>query len=267
MIKDCFNLIAQNIKTYVYGLVDPRNNIVKYVGVTKNSINQRLNDHVRDSNNANIGNKHKNYWIQQLLDKELTPEIVILEECKNQDDAYKAEIWWIDFIGIENLTNVALGGDRPPSWKGRKHSEETKQKQSESIRAYYAKNDPPRKGKKAPRHEIEKARKTKIKNGTLHKNWTDCYTQDELNKIYQRRDTMQWRNNLKKHAKKRFSIPENNVMYGKNHRDDSKQLNRISNWMYHANKNDDWGLLFTLQEEYYAICGRYQEKYFSPINL
>lgn len=50
-------------RTYtVYALIDPRNNAVRYVGITEHSIKKRLTEHLI----GNDGNKTKIVWISEL---------------------------------------------------------------------------------------------------------------------------------------------------------------------------------------------------------
>jgi hypothetical protein len=61
--------------TYIYGLLDPEDLIIKYIGQTVNPI-ARLGQHLKD-NNWLISNKHD--WINKLLSKGTKPYILIFE--------------------------------------------------------------------------------------------------------------------------------------------------------------------------------------------
>ena len=91
----------------IYALKDPTDNLIKYVGVSKN-VDIRYKQHyyskdVRDNN----------LWIADLKSKNLKPELIILETLDSDDrnvalnrerfyiDQYKGTIWNIDGTGKE----------------------------------------------------------------------------------------------------------------------------------------------------------------------
>ena len=92
---------------YIYSLIDPRDNIVRYVGKSKN-IKMRLSYHTTPSKLKK--NTHKNNWIKQLLSLGLKPTIIILETVYKNIWKEK-EKYWINFFGRENLTNGTDGGE------------------------------------------------------------------------------------------------------------------------------------------------------------
>lgn len=115
--------------TYIYGLIDPITNELRYVGKTVN-INRRYKRHI---NEVNLHNSHKDRWIRKLLNNNHIPEIIVIDLVKTNEWQYW-EIFYIEyfkFLGC-NLTNGTKGGDEPPSTKGRKHSEISKLKMSEA---------------------------------------------------------------------------------------------------------------------------------------
>lgn len=101
---------------YIYKLIDPRNNEVRYVGKTIN-IKRRYKQHLYDKRKS-----HKASWVQSLRTLKLKPIIEILEICKN-DNWIEREIYWIN--QFNNLTNLKSGGG---SDYIRTTSEETKEK-------------------------------------------------------------------------------------------------------------------------------------------
>jgi group I intron endonuclease len=126
--------------SYIYGLVDPRTGIVRYVGSSVN-VEDRFKAHMKL---WNLKEKtHKNNWIKNLLSEELKPIVVILEEVIFEEWREK-EKFWISFFGRDNLTNGSDGGDGSP---GLICSEETKEKISKAN-----------KGKKRSDEEKEKMR-------------------------------------------------------------------------------------------------------------
>jgi len=90
----------------IYGLINPYQNELIYVGQAKN-IHKRYLQHCSISNN--IGNsKIKSFLYETIKDKKL-PKLVILEKTINLDDR---EMYWIKYyrnLGID-LANMNDGG-------------------------------------------------------------------------------------------------------------------------------------------------------------
>ena len=109
-----------------YILICPIENIVRYVGITYQTLEKRLNKHIRDKRNP-----RKYYWMKKLKKQNLKPEIKLV--CGNLTEAQvckseKELIALYRYLVGKRLLNIADGGDLPPSWKGKKHTEETKKK-------------------------------------------------------------------------------------------------------------------------------------------
>lgn len=119
---------------YIYGLIDPRTQLIRYVGKTNQALPSRLNSHIQDR-----GRCHRVNWISELRRLGLKPEIVLIERLEGNWPWQEAERYWIAY-GRANgwpLTNNTSGGDGvcdlPPetrermraTWLGRKHSPET----------------------------------------------------------------------------------------------------------------------------------------------
>lgn len=134
---------------YIYALIDPQTNQIRYVGKT-NNLKLRFRGHI---NEAKRGKRdHKNRWVASLLKKDFVPVVRVLEECG--DDWKEKETYWIAKLRSDgcNLTNSKLGGDgidpceesrrkmsdakkgKTPWNKGKKTSDESKRKQSEAAR-------------------------------------------------------------------------------------------------------------------------------------
>jgi hypothetical protein len=93
---------------YIYALIDPRDNEVRYVGKT-NDLYSRFFQHISPSSLKN--RTYKNNWIKSLLEKDLRPIISVLEKT-NQENWEEREICWIKHyrdLGTK-LTNIADGG-------------------------------------------------------------------------------------------------------------------------------------------------------------
>ena len=96
--------------SFIYGLVDPRTGLVRYVGKTKNGYKRAF---MHQLPSKLKGDKtYKANWIRELLGVGLTYEVRVLEEVV-EEDLCTAEITWITF-GLESgwpLTNLTRGGE------------------------------------------------------------------------------------------------------------------------------------------------------------
>ena len=103
---------------YIYGLIDPREELiienVRYVGKTKNNINRRLSQHVRDSKTG-IAPVHK--WIRKMKLDGHKPIYIIIEEC--DENTWKdGERKHIALLRKPNkLFNVKDGGEEAGNYK------------------------------------------------------------------------------------------------------------------------------------------------------
>jgi hypothetical protein len=94
-------------KIFIYGLVDPRTNAIRYVGKT-NNLKGRLDGHIKDRKS----NKEKGDWIDGLLEQGKKPKIKTLEVC-NSDNWVDREKYWIEHgykVGWD-LLNKTEGGE------------------------------------------------------------------------------------------------------------------------------------------------------------
>lgn len=115
---------------YVYGLLHPLTNELRYIGYSFNYI-ERYKEHLLPSNLK--GNTHKINWIKSLLQGGLKPDIIVLEELFSEKEALDSEIELISYykyIGC-HLTNGTLGGD---GRYGFTTSDEVKEKISQSMK-------------------------------------------------------------------------------------------------------------------------------------
>ena len=73
----------------IYGLIDPRDRCLRYVGKTHKRREIRLSEHVE---NATSGDKGYVYsWMRNLLDSGRSPEIFVLERVPGSDSWEEAE--------------------------------------------------------------------------------------------------------------------------------------------------------------------------------
>ena len=88
----------------IYKLIDPTTNKVRYVGVTTNSLKNRLYQHKYNSKKLKT---HSAKWINSLLKKDICPIIELIETC-NENNWEDREKYWISYY--DNLTNHHVGG-------------------------------------------------------------------------------------------------------------------------------------------------------------
>ena len=98
-----------NNQHYIYVLVDPNTDDIRYVGASKNP-NNRISSHL---NNSDPGAK-KNFWIDSLKRNNQKPLIRILEKCK-REEAKEREWYWISYfqkMGFDITNSVYPGCDK-----------------------------------------------------------------------------------------------------------------------------------------------------------
>lgn len=99
-----FYLKLTMVKIYV--LIDPRTNLVRYVGATSQSLKRRLTGHIGDLK-LKKANTYKINWIRELQSLSLKPIIKLIEET---EDWVIREKFWYDYYKSKSLTNSRDGG-------------------------------------------------------------------------------------------------------------------------------------------------------------
>lgn len=94
----------------IYGLLDPRDDTLRYVGKTHKRRENRLADHIEDTIEGSTAPVH--IWIRELLNLDLEPKVFVLkrlEAFENWRDGEKKEIsrW-------SNWPKSKLPFDHPP---------------------------------------------------------------------------------------------------------------------------------------------------------
>jgi len=128
---------------YIYALIDPRNNHVRYIGKANNPEDRYKNHY----NSTRDKNTHKRNWINNVRKDGLRPELLILDEVSIDNWQY----WECFYISLYktygfNLVNYTNGGDgvtlsnsgtwkkgNIPHNKGIPCREETKQKIKDKL--------------------------------------------------------------------------------------------------------------------------------------
>lgn len=123
------------MNVYIYCLIDPRDQLVHYVGKTSR-LKRRLQEHVRD-----FENNRKFAWITNMKEEGHVPIMDVLETTTIEECDFW-EVHWMNLLKSWNmpLTNMTEGGDgcygRIPWNKGLKgvfkHSVESKMKMREA---------------------------------------------------------------------------------------------------------------------------------------
>lgn len=102
------------MRTIIYGLADPRDGQLRYVGKTVWTLERRLGRHLSASSR---GKNRKDRWIARLIAKDLRPEIFEIEVV---DGSWvEAERFWIAYfrsIGAD-LMNHTSGGEGEPGFR------------------------------------------------------------------------------------------------------------------------------------------------------
>lgn len=95
---------------YIYVLIDPRDDRIRYVGKT-DSIERRLSEHIYDGKH-NKKKTAKSNWIEEILKEGMTPRLEVLETVKPREWKER-ERYWIQFFRktIPDLNNMTDGGD------------------------------------------------------------------------------------------------------------------------------------------------------------
>lgn len=95
-----------NQKFYVYALIDPRDQCIKYIGKTFD-LKTRFRKHILPSGLYNDTSKNK--WIKELIALDLVPEIQAISAYNSEKEAYTEEQRLIKLYK-DQLTNSTIGG-------------------------------------------------------------------------------------------------------------------------------------------------------------
>jgi hypothetical protein len=116
----------------IYGLRDPRTNLIRYIGKSSSGLN-RPNNHRKPSFYTNCNTRLAN-WCKNMAAAGTMYEIVVLQYCtSNREELNEAERSWIRLFKQEgyDITNLTVGGD---GVAGRVYSAEARARLSEQRR-------------------------------------------------------------------------------------------------------------------------------------
>lgn len=143
---------------FIYVLKDPSGEI-RYVGKTTNP-KERLRCHLRDSKNKS---NHREKWIALLLSFGAVPTLEVIDESTPKWPSLEAA--YIDFFCSEGyrLTNATPGGECGPSRAGTVQTEASRQKISLAQKGTKTGSDNPMFGKPSPFRGRKHSEETKAK--------------------------------------------------------------------------------------------------------
>lgn len=210
---------------YIYALIDPRDNRIRYIGKTNNPI-RRLREHCQFQYETN----RRANWLNLLRSLHIKPIIKVIEEC-NESNWTEKEVYYKNYyesLGFD-LTNSDEGGlgrsagfhMSPESKnkisranKGRKHSEEYKHKQREKMKGNSFRLGIPHADE--TRKKMSYARKGRVLT-TEHRKRLSLALSGKNNPMYGKRHTGEWKKNKRKQQ------------LGKKHTEETKQKIREAN--------------------------------------
>lgn len=97
--------------TFIYALIDPRSNRIRYIGKTYKSLEKRLRQHLKDSYSDKESNQGKRDWILSLKRIQLVPKIKLIEVVPPETNWQEREKFWIAYYGeFCDLLNKNSGG-------------------------------------------------------------------------------------------------------------------------------------------------------------
>jgi len=94
ILPPTINSNESKTRYYIYALVCPIDNIIRYVGCTKHNLRNRRCGHITEAKYNHPQNK-KNDWIRELLSMGMKPKIKMLFKTSDKKEAAKKEIVFI----------------------------------------------------------------------------------------------------------------------------------------------------------------------------
>ena len=95
-------------QVYIYGLADPRNHEIRYVGKTSMALGARLDWHIKEPTNRGMAD-----WLFDLWGFGIRPEIAVLEICHVSRWEIAERSWIARLRKVADMLNVEDGGESP----------------------------------------------------------------------------------------------------------------------------------------------------------
>jgi group I intron endonuclease len=96
----------------IYILIDPKTNLVRYVGQTTKKLENRLYSHISKAKNSPNKTTHKNTWIKSLVNENLKPIIQLIDVVSEETWKEKEKHYIRQYKESgANLLNLSEGGD------------------------------------------------------------------------------------------------------------------------------------------------------------
>jgi hypothetical protein len=85
---------------YIYVLVDPTDDTIRYVGSTADIFSRAL-----EHESADEGNPHLNAWVSLLMERETHPVMRVIAQCRYEDRWDEEDFWIIKYRDEFRLLN------------------------------------------------------------------------------------------------------------------------------------------------------------------
>lgn len=130
-------MLESSKPTFIYGLIDPRNETLRYVGKTVLPIPNRITTHVWRARKA-PRKRHSMAWIFSLDAENMKPDYEIFEIVPPGGDWVEAERFWIGYFRMvgADLCNHTIGGEGTTGYKQSPESIAKRIKRGEAHHQY-----------------------------------------------------------------------------------------------------------------------------------
>jgi DNA-binding transcriptional regulator YiaG len=85
------------MKVYIYGLIDPRDGQIRYVGATRTELKKRIVGHIQEARTYQDGHpaqwSRKNAWILDMLSDGAFPDVIVLQESDEENRKADEKTW------------------------------------------------------------------------------------------------------------------------------------------------------------------------------
>ena len=109
----------------IYGLIDPRNNEIYYIGQTRRDLVERTDEHFFESGDSLVARRNR-----AIMRLGLVPAIVKLAETQDARTAFHAELYWIHFWTMQGKR--LLNREAQP-WFHQRYSEQVARRRPEET--------------------------------------------------------------------------------------------------------------------------------------